>query len=256
MTTVQQLPERIRKFIKNLHIRKIRDAEQKFIAEGPKIVQELLNSTFTIELVVVRNDAVETQQELITTLLKQNIPVYTANNYHFEFICDAKSPQGMVAVAHCNNQLVAPVTSFIALDGINDPGNVGTIIRTAHWFGVQTILLNKGSVDRYNPKVVRSTMGSLFHCNVIETDLQQTLTEYKQTHELYGATLEATLPIEECEPQRNFGIIIGSESHGISPAIRKLLSHEYTIMGAGLAESLNAAVAAGISLYHFTMFVE
>lgn len=261
----QPLPEKLRKEVRSLHQKKYRDEVRLFLAEGPKIADELSRSSYSVRFLVVRNNEIHVHSTIINHYRLQGTPIYSATPYNMEYMSDTKTPQGILAIAEYPDEEgqspeqstnVFSSGSFIALDAVNDPGNVGTIIRTAHWFGIKNIVLGQGCADRYNPKVIRSTMGSLFYCNVSDADLPTLLADAPKGFSLYGASPEATIAIRDILPQKNFGVIIGSESHGISREVEKLLHQSYTIEGAGGAESLNAAVAAGISLYHFAPYMK
>ncbi len=143
---------------------------------------------------------------------------------------------------------------ILCLDQVNDPGNLGTIIRTADWFGIKNILLSEGSVDPYNEKVVRSTMGSLFRTKIFESEyVAETLEELKEKgYHLYALTLGGK---DICElkalrqAQGKHVFVFGSESHGIREEVLELCDGKYTIPGKGGAESLNVGVAVGVVLY-------
>ena len=252
--TLEPLSERLRKLTRSLLLTKHRDEEQSFIAEGKNVVQELLVSKYKVEFVVVRNVDNERFADIVAIVRQKGIPAYSATAREFEQLSDAKTPQGILAVAQYKKSDSPISSSFVALDGVTDPGNVGTIIRTAHFFGFNTILLGEGSVDIYNPKLVRSTMGSLFHCNIICCNLKDKLYDIRSSFDLYGTSSHAVTKMEECRPQKNFGVIIGNEAHGISKEIKDVVSELFVISGGG-TESLNASVAAGISLYHFSKYI-
>jgi TrmH family RNA methyltransferase len=183
---------------------------------------------------------------------KKNIPVYIARKQQFEQLCDTKTPQSILAVVHNLDYQLSLNSPIIILESISDPGNFGTIIRTADWFGINHIITGSNSVDKYNPKVIRSTMGSIFRCNIqyIE-DLLPFLHKASGDYEIYGASLKAKMTIEECKPKKKFILIFGNEAKGISQDIQSQLHFAYKIIGKGKAESLNLAVSVGISLYHF-----
>ncbi len=140
---------------------------------------------------------------------------------------------------------------LLVLDGITDPGNLGTIIRTADWFGISNIVCSHNSAELYNPKVIQATMGSLFRVKVFYSDLDLMLTEFGKNIPIFGTTLKGE-NIYNMELPGQAMIVIGSESHGISPATQKFLTHQMTIPVSGSrAESLNAALATGIVCSEF-----
>jgi TrmH family RNA methyltransferase len=250
---LEQITPFARKLIRSLHDRKHRYNERMFIAEGEKTCADLLKSSLSAEFVIVYGGASEYCFWLAEQFYENGAEVYTAGHATFEQLTDAKTPQGIFAVVRMPEPDTAFKNSFIALDGIADPGNIGTIIRTADWFGFKNIVLSPNCADVFNPKTVRATMGSIFSMNLVyNTDLPQFLKEFEG--ETFGATLEAEITLEDCKPNGNFGLILGSESHGISENVRNFLKTEFIIPGSGNAESLNVGIAAGISLYHFSKF--
>ncbi|MFZ2978574.1 MAG: RNA methyltransferase, partial [Candidatus Magasanikiibacteriota bacterium] len=139
--------------------------------------------------------------------------------------------------------------NIICLDGVKDPGNLGTIIRTADWFGIKNIILAEDCVDPYNPKVVRSTMGSIFRVNIFESEGIVRDLSYLQEdgYKLNGLVMNG-VNLDKLKPGNKEIYVLGSESHGIRPEVEKILDKKYTISGSGSAESLNVAVACGILL--------
>ncbi|HPP40133.1 MAG TPA: RNA methyltransferase, partial [Candidatus Kapabacteria bacterium] len=148
----------MRKFIKTLHHKQTRDERGLFVAEGEKLVEELLKSSFQAEFIVVRESASSNIIDLADKFNERGIAVYTAPKHQFDQLCDTKTPQGILAVVNTREQKVLPKESFIALDGVSDPGNLGTIIRSADWFGIKQVIIGNAGVDGLNPKTVRSTM--------------------------------------------------------------------------------------------------
>lgn len=252
MNSYPRLPHSDRKFIRSLHTARGRETAQCFIAEGRKLCAELLISSFHAEAIVLDDAAGEDELLLAAEFSQQGTPVFSVGSSDFTGLCDARTPQSIVAVVEYPENRSNTDGNIVVLDGIADPGNVGTIIRTADWFGFRTVLLGEGCADRFNPKVVRATMGSIFRCDVRETqDLAVTLVQDFGGFHLYGATLGGDIALEHCAPQAPFGIVLGNEARGISSAVYALLSQTFFISGGG-AESLNVAVAAGIALYQFS----
>lgn len=236
------------KYIQSLGQKKFRQQEGVFIAEGPKLVKELLteHSDSVLEIFALKN-WIEENKRIATTC---NLTEIT--EAELERISGLTTPNQVVAVIKNFNTIepVADKEKFIlALDGIQDPGNLGTIIRIADWFGVQHIVCSEDSADRYNPKVVQSTMGSIGRVNVFYTSLNKWLSEQNDTP-VYAAALKGQDITRMQEPARGV-IVIGNESKGISEEVLRLCNVTITIPQKGKAESLNAAVAAGIILSHF-----
>lgn len=248
------ISQRLKKLIKSLHHKQFRDQNALFIAEGEKLAEELLKSDYYTELVVVKDSPNSNVVDFVDRFVDSGVAIYTAPKHQFDQICDAKTPQNIIAVVSKKDMTPEPKNSVIVLDGISDPGNLGTIIRTADWFGFDQILLGPDCADCYNPKAIRSTMGSIFNTTILrDNNLKNYIKENFDKHKFYGATLDAKKKIEEVKPkEKKFGIIFGNESHGISNDLLELVKEDFKITGKGDAESLNVAIAAGITLYNFS----
>lgn len=247
------ISQRLKKFIKSLHQKSFRDENGLFVAEGEKLAEELLASGYTAEFIVVRESSAVNIIDIVDKFSERGVPVYIAPKHQFEQLCDTKTPQGIIAVVNQKEQTFFPKESFIALDGIADPGNVGTIIRTADWFGIKQVVIGSECADGFNPKTVRSSMGSIFRVSVLYADdLAAFLKTKFKSVKTFGADLNAETLIEKVKPTKQYGLVFGNESKGISSEVSSVLSSTYKIPGIGEAESLNVAVSVGISLYHFT----
>ena len=236
------------KYIQSLGQKKFRQQEGVFIAEGPKLVNELLteHSGSVLEVFAVKN-WIEANGRLAT-----NCDLTEITEGELEKISQLTTPNQVLAIIKQSTPIkpVAEKDKFIlALDGIQDPGNLGTIVRIADWFGVQHIVCSEDSADSYNPKVVQSTMGSIGRVNVFYTSLSEWLVEQKDAC-IYAAVLEGQ-DITKMQQPAGGVIVIGNESKGISEAVRQFCNASITIPQKGKAESLNAAVATGIILSHF-----
>lgn len=253
MTYSMPVTQKLRKLVKSLYQKQHRENNGLFVAEGEKLVYELKEAGFVIELVVARELPSPTAKSLIEQFSEEAIPIYSAPKHVFDQMCDAKSPQTILAVANVRESKLLKGESFIALDAVSDPGNVGTIIRTADWFGYKQVLLGKECADAMNPKVLRAAMGSSFKIHVVETDdLAETIKENFSNLDIYGADVNADDTIDKYRPEEKYGIVMGSEAHGISDEVAKLVNKTFLIDGSGNAESLNVAVAAGITMYKFS----
>ncbi|MBL7999688.1 MAG: RNA methyltransferase [Candidatus Kapabacteria bacterium] len=246
------LPPSLRKDIRALHSRKGRDGAGAFLVEGKKCVWELLRSDFHAECVVIESGKEEENHALL--FAAQGIDCYNAPPSVIEHISDTSSPQGIIAVAAKPTTVLPhnPPQVSLLLDGINDPGNAGTMLRTAHWFGIRAIIAGEGTVDWFHPKTVRATMGSLFHCDVYHAPLTEYLDSLPESILTLGASVHASVELTSIAPPESFALVIGSESHGMASEVEQRLRLPFVIGGVGDAESLNAAVAAGISMYHLT----
>ena len=229
---------------RSLKDKKGRDAQDAFLVEGNKMVAEALSSSLTVQAVVVRDDV--TPSFPIPT----DVPVYTLSETAFSAVSDTKTPQGIAAVL---SRQVKPIsgTKLIALDALQDPGNVGTIIRTADAAGLDGILLGPNCADLFSPKVLRSTMGSIFRMSfAFPENLPAALREYKaKGYSILSSQLDGTPFYERKSISPSFILIIGNEGNGISDPVKKEATHRLRLPMRGGAESLNAAVAAGIMMY-------
>jgi len=236
------------KYIQSLGQKKFRQQEGVFIAEGPKLVNELLteHSGSVLEVFAIKN-WIEANGRLAT-----NCDLTEITEGELEKISQLTTPNQVLAIIKQSTPIkpVAEKEKFIlVLDGIQDPGNLGTIIRIADWFGVQHIVCSEDSADSYNPKVVQSTMGSIGRVNVFYTSLTKWLGE-QQDARIYAAVLEGQDITRMQQPGGGL-IVIGNESKGISEEVLRFCNVSITIPQKGKAESLNAAVATGIILSHF-----
>lgn len=257
MLYTMQVTQKLKKLIRSLLQKSFRDQNGLFIAEGEKLVTELSQSDFTTELIVIRDSPSPEVLNLAEFYSEQGLPVYTAQKHLFDQLTDTKTPQSILAVV--TTQTLEPdyTKPFIALDGVSDPGNVGTIIRTASWFGFDQIILGRDCADCFNPKTVRSTMGAIFKTSIhYAPDLDTYLQENYKGFDILGATLQSDNPLKSAKVKKNFGLVFGSESRGISKEVEDVLKGLYKIEGDGSAESLNVAIAAGISMYHFKNFLK
>ncbi|MFN8323220.1 MAG: RNA methyltransferase [Chitinophagales bacterium] len=218
----------------------------KFLVEGDKLVRELLQSDFKIE-------AVYSLANYILVGNHKEFDHFVVSETELKKISTHQNPNNVVAVAHIpiasfyQNKL--PEQLFIACDNLSDPGNAGTIIRTAEWFGIHTIFFSKNSVEIYNPKVVSAAKGSLFRTKCIYTDLRN-LFAANPDIPVYGTFMNGTNIYESRLPKSAF-IIIGNEANGISEELAATTQHKLSIPPFGQAESLNAAVAAAIIMSEF-----
>ncbi|MCX6146277.1 MAG: RNA methyltransferase [Candidatus Kapabacteria bacterium] len=246
---------KLKKLVRTLHQKQYRDQNSLFIAEGEKLCSELLDSQFSTELIIIRDSSSSDVYDIAKEYSDRGIPIYNAPKHQFDQMCETKSPQGILAVVNKKDFEIIPNDSYIALDGVQDPGNIGTIIRTAEWFGVKQIILGGQTADQYSPKTVRSTMGSLFRMNVIcVPDLAECIKVNFKNIENYCSLLSSKTKLSKVTPKGKIGLIFGSESRGISDNVVKVSKKSFLIEGSGNNESLNVAVSAGVSLYHFSKF--
>lgn len=227
-----------------LHQKKYRDAFGMFLVEGKKGVEEAIAAKSHIEHIIFE------EGRDVEVTIPNHTPVSYVSPKDANKIKTTETFPGVMAIVHKHPSQEFVEGPVICLDRINDPGNLGTIIRTADWFGVTQILLSEGSVDPYNPKVVRATMGSFFRTNIQEstTIIADLETLQEKGYSLVSLDMHGA-PLSELPKSDKTVYIFGSESHGVHPELRER-SNAYTIPGKGHAESLNVAMAAGIVLSH------
>ena len=235
------------KYIQTLGQKKFRQQEGFFIAEGPKLVRELLeaDAASVKEVYAVKEWIDDNKKFLYKTVVTEITEI------ELEKISQLTTPNKVVAIVYqygVNETIIVKGRITLALDNVQDPGNLGTIIRIADWFGVEQIVCSIDSADMYNPKVVQSTMGSIARVKVYYVELYEWLAAQKEVS-IYAAALEGE-DVTTMKKIKEGIIIFGNESKGISPQILNLASTKITIPRKGKAESLNAAVATGIILSH------
>jgi RNA methyltransferase, TrmH family len=229
-----------KKFIKSLQIKKYRKQEQCFLVEGAKSVHELLASDF--ELVTLLG----TTDFLTTVGRKVPCEVIEVSPKELDGLGEFQTNDTTLAVARqkANAPIQVSVDEFaLVLDDIRDPGNLGTIIRTADWFGINKIIASQETADFYNSKVITSTMGSFTRAEIFYTDLEEYLSKTK--NKIFGAYLDGR-DVHQLSFGKGGYVVIGNESKGISPSLEKYITDKITIPRYGKAESLNAAIATAV----------
>lgn len=228
------------KFIKSLQVKKYRKQEQSFVVEGRKGVEELLRSDFVTTMVCAT-------KEFIRAHDLDGIEVVEATSSELESLGSVETNDSVLAIARTKDNIRPSIGASeyaLVLDDIRDPGNLGTIIRTADWYGIRNIIASEETADFYNPKVIRSTMGSFCRVKVFYTSLTEFL---KDQRNVYGTFLDGK-DVHQIQFAPNGLIVIGNESNGISEGIAKYITQKITIPRFGSAESLNASIATGIIL--------
>ena len=244
------------KKIRKLKDKKYRDELGVYVIEGIKVIEEAINENVEIEKIVICEDCTEASiipQKLMYAIAKYNC-IYVSKKV-FEVLTDVVAPQGILAIVRRpekNEKIDYNAELILALDGIQDPGNLGTILRTADSIGLKQIIVTKDTVDAFNSKVVRSTMGAIFRVKIIETpDLVQSIKEMRKHHfKLMVTSLQTDNSIYDIEFNKKI-IVIGNESNGVSKEIQDMADEKAKIPMLGKTESLNASVAAGIVMYEY-----
>jgi len=230
-------------FIKSLHQKKYRKEHGLFIVEGIKSIKEFFQSSYQIHTIFYNSE-----QYNLLPKLPANINLFEVKNAELDKISTLQTPQGFLALVHIpkNRELALKALKnqfTLVLDGVQDPGNMGTIIRTADWFGFKNIICSADCVEVFNPKTVQATMGSLARVDIYEADLPALLE--KNTIPVFGALLDGE-SIYKTQWGAEGLVILGNEGKGISAEVIKKINKPVTIPRIGEAESLNVAVSAAI----------
>ena len=232
------------KLIRSLELRKNRKREGLFVAEGPKVVGDLLQAGYQTRM-------------LFSTVARPGAEPVTEDE--LRKVSFLQHPQEVLAVfeipqANGQQPMANSQQLSLALDGIQDPGNLGTIIRIADWFGITTVYCSMDTADAYNPKVVQATMGSLAHVQIVYTDLSELFKSFSPSFPIYGTMLDGE-DIYQQDLTAEGIIVMGNEGNGISPEIRQHVTKRLLIPAFhtdGLrAESLNVAIATAITCSEF-----
>jgi TrmH family RNA methyltransferase len=244
------------KHIRKLKDKKYRDSNQEYIIEGIKLVSEAIQEDANIKKIILCDDCEKTEhisKEIMYEIAKYEC-VYVTDKV-FNYLSQVQTPQGILAIiGKEQSELDIDYSQdiIIALDDIQDPGNLGTILRTVDSVGLTQILVSKGTADAYNSKVVRSTMGAIFRIKIIECDdLAKTLKDVKKhKFEIMVTSLQTNDSIYDVKYDKKV-IVIGNEAKGVEEHIQKLADKKVKIPMLGKTESLNASVATGIILYEY-----
>lgn len=242
------------KEVKKLKGKKYRMQNQKFIAEGFRLCSEALLSDFSVPYVFISEECKNKWESFAMKDKLQDITkVFEVPYTILKSICSTDTPQGIAAIVDIRrNDVVFKDGLYVLADKIQDPGNMGTIIRTAHAAGALGVLMTKGTVDIYNEKTLRSTMGSIFHIPVTEDyDLENLNKLKKNNFKLVVSSLIAEKNFYDINLKNKIIIAVGNEGSGISREIYDAADITAKIPMAGGAESLNAAVAASVMIYEY-----
>lgn len=236
---LQRLTKAQVKWVRSLQNKKVRDELGLFVAEGDKCVSDL-RTAFSLQLLVTPDNATPTEIQQMSSL---------------------RTPQGVIGVFR--KERITPLSDshsdlILSLDGIQDPGNMGTILRTCDWFGVRHVYCSRDTADCFNPKVVQATMGALSRVQVDYVNLPEVLTQYRDSGSpIYGTLLNGRNMYEPhaiASPCRGI-IVMGNEGNGLSAAVRSIITHPLYIppypQGAQTSESLNVSIATAIVLAEF-----
>lgn len=240
------------KYIKSLQHKKIRNSEGVFVAEGHKVVGDLLTS-YRAKIIVATSEWIKAN-DIINS--DEIIEVTEDELSRVSFLQHPQMVLAIFQVFEYSDPIIKDNDDnlYLALDGVQDPGNLGTIIRIADWFGITDIYCSNDTADIYNPKVVQATMGSIARVRLHYTDLKKFIGSLPPKYPVYGTLLEGTDIYKE-ELSANGIIVMGNEGNGISPEIRKMINRKLLIpnypAGRETAESLNVAIATAVTCAEF-----
>ena len=256
MQTITSKDNELIKHIRKLKDKKYRDESNEYVVEGVKLVEEAVKENAKIKQIIVCEDTTRTYE--IPTHIMLEIAKYeciSVSDKIFNIITQVTNPQGIMAIIEKNAQDAQIDYSqdiIVVLDDVQDPGNLGTILRTVDSIGLNQIIVSKGTEDAFNSKVVRSTMGAIFRIKIIEVeDLAQAIKEMRKHHfKLMVTSLQTKNSIYDIDFNKKI-IVIGNEANGVSKEIQDMADEKAKIPMLGRTESLNASVAAGVVMYEY-----
>lgn len=232
------------KALKKLHTKKERERTGTFFIEGFHLIEEAVHSNWSIKEIILQ-DGVELPS------WANDYPIIAVSENVFQHLTQTKTPQGIAAVVQMNNDTVVAGDYVLLLDRIQDPGNLGTIIRTADAAGFSAVILGEGTVDMYNDKVIRSTQGSIFHLPVFQDNLNSRIHDLKASgFKVWASALTNSKDFHTVKTTPKVALIVGNEGSGIHQNVLDLADEVVKIPIYGKAESLNVSIAAGILMYH------
>ena len=237
----------------SLKTKKYRDRYGEYLIEGPNLLKEALKEEIEVEAVFVRPEMTDEEASIIEEGPGLDRKTFVLSGRLFDELKDTETSQGIITVV--KKQEVSfkgpPGGNWVVLDRLQDPGNIGTILRTADAAGFEMAVFMKGTADPYGPKVVRSATGSLFRLPIVYAENADELAElvHSMGKRLIATAMDAVKAYYECDLSEDAAIIIGNEGNGISPELIAGADEKISIPMAGNTESLNAAVAAGILMY-------
>ena len=229
------------KYLLKLKEKKYRHLEKKFIIEGYHLVNEAYQAKMLKEVLVIDDDE-----------KFEGVSVIKVTDQIIKKLSSTITPQNIIGICDISNEKEIKGKKILLLDNINDPGNLGTLIRSSLGFGIDTIVLSEDCVDLYNEKVIRATQGAIFKINIIINDLKETIT-YLQKHDIkvFGTSLESSKFLQEYKVNNNYAILLGNEANGVKKELLQLTNDNIKIEIDNKLESLNVAVAGSIIMYYF-----
>lgn len=249
MLEIESKNNNLFKEIKKLKEKKHRIKSNKYLIEGLRFVEEAIKSKVSIDSIIFTESFKEKNPELFLKI-NENIKLIQMNEALLKQLCSTENPQGVVGVINMQNKELKSGELVVLVDKVQDPGNMGTIIRTAHAAGAAGIVMTKGTVDIYNDKTLRSTMGSIFYIPIVEDDsLDFVKSLKKEGYKLVVSSLQGKNNFFEENLQGKVMIAVGNEGNGVSDEVYDIADIKVKIPMPGEAESLNVAVATSIMIY-------
>ena len=240
------------KFLKSLSQKKYRIQSQKFLVEGKRIVKELIQSKALIDQIYVSEDFINKNADYI--IFDSNINYEIVSNEVISKIKNTESSQEVFAICLIKNNFDFQIhTPILILDNISDPGNLGTLLRSASWYDINNVLVSNNSVDIYNPKVVRSAMGAHFHIDNLQQLSEEKILSILNNESIktIAATLNGTSH-KDLNPSKNWALILGNEAHGVTESLLDTADEQVSIPKLGNMESLNVGVAGSVLIDRFS----
>lgn len=238
ITSVQN--KKVKEYVKLIKQKKARQSMQSFIVEGAHLVEEAIREGVALEVLVLEGQTIS-----------YDVPTIEVTEEVMRKISDTKSPQGVIAKCRMIEPAHNHFERILLLDDVNDPGNLGTILRSADAFGFDVVYLSDQTVDLYNPKVIRATQGAIFRVPTIRASLKTIIPELKQLGVKVFAADLGGIPLHKLSSQEKMAFVMGNEANGVSIEILNLVDESLTIEMTGASESLNVSVAASIIMYNF-----
>ncbi|WP_096189658.1 TrmH family RNA methyltransferase [Evansella halocellulosilytica] len=232
---------------KKLQTKKGREKSGLFLLEGTHLIEEALKADVPIKSLIIAEG-----KELPSQWKALNLELIEVTDKVMREICETETPQGFAAICELpdNENLPLEEGKFLFIDGVQDPGNIGGMIRTADAAGLTGVVLGEGTADPFNGKVIRATQGSLFHIPVQKMNLEEAIQICKENEiPVFGTSLQGST-YTAIQPQEHFALILGNEGSGVQESLLSMCDQNLYIPIFGNAESLNVGVAAGILLYH------
>ncbi|MGG7154060.1 TrmH family RNA methyltransferase [Clostridium perfringens] len=249
MLEIESKNNNLFKEIKKLKEKKHRIKSNKYLIEGLRFIEEAIKSKVSIDSIIFTESFKEKNPELFLKI-NENIKLIQMNEALLKQLCSTENPQGIVGVINMQNKELKSGELVVLVDKVQDPGNMGTIIRTAHAAGAAGIVMTKGTVDIYNDKTLRSTMGSIFYIPIVEDDsLDFVKSLKKEGYKLVVSSLQGKNNFFEENLQGKVMIAVGNEGNGVSDEVYDIADIKVKIPMPGEAESLNVAVATSIMIY-------